>query len=603
MKASKILRTFAFAALLGGAVITTVSCTDKEEQATEFGTVTGIVTDEYEANAPIAGVTVTLKDLEGSATTGSDGKYTFPNVPIGSSYAVVFTKTGWESRSKTVRADLFVNGVATISIELRNASLKITGTVSDGKNRGAPLAGVSVTVGSIGSATTGDDGKFTIENLAPDNYTVVFAKTAYPVIIREVAIADFQSGVAVVDVTMGGEELLRGKTADDLLLADKWYYNEYRGGRNADAYPHWDWSTNYMGSFDYVGNFEEQNEGSTLRIRNDAADQSNPANLNVFDTYTYGSKLITDDNKIMSVRVRTHNADAAAPAYWGVQVVDLSAPTPAAVKIGNDRTHGSGDYADYHFDLSDYVDKEVIIAVGIYRQQTGDYWKQLVLRAIRFAHQEVKNWDWLPGDEVIADWKLPLQTVRSTMAHTEKTFTGISPVSGNRDNYIDAYKSWRTVKHIAREWSFVPLFKDPEVFPSEGYLIKTRGNGAVNTTVPEAYFYAKFAIASGKNQLTLKTRNFGSNYTFFKLTAIKEDGTVKHIAPSSNTAQEASAAANGCWRFKHGSGGAGTPNDYASFVYDLSEFNGQNVVLAFGVYNGELNGDENKLVFYSVTLQ
>ena len=39
----------------------------------------------------------------------------------------------------------------------------------------------------------------------------------------------------------------------------------------------------------------------------------------------------------------------------------------------------------------DYVGKEVIIAIGIYRTATGDYWKQLVLRAIRFAPQKSKD--------------------------------------------------------------------------------------------------------------------------------------------------------------------------------------------------------------------
>src|SRR5690606_34393659 len=103
----------------------------------------------------------------------------------------------------------------------------------------------------------------------------------------------------------------------------------------------------------------------------------------------FGSKYITEDNKIMSLRIRTHNADAANPAHWGVQVVDLLAEQPEAVKIGGDKTYGSGDYADVDFDLSAYVGKEVIIAIGIYRAATGDYWKQLVLSGIRFAHEKV----------------------------------------------------------------------------------------------------------------------------------------------------------------------------------------------------------------------
>ena len=39
-------------------------------------------------------------------------------------------------------------------------------------------------------------------------------------------------------------------------------YNEYRGGKNADSYPHWDWSTDYMCTLSFWGNMEEQPEGT-----------------------------------------------------------------------------------------------------------------------------------------------------------------------------------------------------------------------------------------------------------------------------------------------------------------------------------------------------
>lgn len=141
------------------------------------------------------------------------------------------------------------------------------------------------------------------------------------------------------------------------------------------------------------------------------------------------------------------------------------------------------------------------------------------------------------------------------------------------------------------------------MFPSEGYLIKTRGGNNVSTTVPESYFYAKFAIAPGKDKLTFKTRNFSSNATFFKITAIQENGTVTHLQPISNTAAKAEAAADGCWKFVHQDGGSDKPNAYAAFVYDLSQFDGKNVVIVLGVYKGEANGDENKLVINSISLK
>lgn len=168
--------------------------------------------------------------------------------------------------------------------------------------------------------------------------------------------------------------------------------------------------------------------------------------------------------------------------------------------------------------------------------------------------------------------------------------------------YPAAYQAWRQVSHIASEWSFIPLKKDPEVFASEGYILKTRNTPEVNTEVPESYLYAKFAIASGNNQLTFSTRNYGDNFTYFKLTAIEDDGTITHIAPQTNTAQEALEAEDGCWKFKHGDGAEGNPEGYAKFNYDLSQFNGSNVLLVIGVYNGEANTGENKLVFHNVNM-
>ncbi len=605
---SKLLRIFTFL-LLGTFFMTALSsCNDDDPAGSSLGTITGTVTDPD--GAPISNVTVTVSGLseqDKTATTDNAGHYTVEGVSL-KLHTVTFAKTGWLTVSKNVSASSFgSNKTATVDATLINASAQITGTVLDARNDNAPLAGVTVSVGAAGTTQSSAGGTYTIENLIPDSYTVTFTKDGYENVTRQVTSASFIDGIATVNVSMGSQELLRGLTAADLADADKWYYNEYRGGRNADAYPHWDWACDYMCALDFRGAWQEQNEGTTLQIRNNGEDQSNPADLNMFDSYVFGSKRITADNKIMSLRLRTHNADAGSPAHFGVQVIDLSAAQPVAVKIGDNKTYAGEAYADFDFDLSAYVGKEVIIAVGIYRQATGDYWKQLVLRAIRFADVKVENWDWLPGTEVVAGWKLSQETARSTMPHTKKSFTGISTINGNRDDYADAYRSWRTNNHVAAEWHFVPLKKDPEVFPAEGYLIKTRSTSEVSTTVPEAYIYAKFAIASGSNQLTLKTRNFQSgsapdHYTYFKLTAIKEDGTVTHIEPASNTAENANAEADGCWKFRHYQGTKDEPENFASFVYDLSQFNGSNVLLVFGVYNGAANTSENKLAFYSIDL-
>lgn len=585
------------------------SCTDddKNQGSAGFGTVTGTVNDEFDS--PLAGVTVTADDSDITATTDELGAFTLKNISIGS-HIITFSKVNYQTASVTVFAKKFnEEGVAVVKATMEYAAARIRGIVTDSKNGGAPLAGATVSISASRSVTTGADGSYEIDNLPLSAYTVTFAKEGYTTVSRQLGIDMFVDGLATLDVAMGSTEVLRGLTKEDLAYADKWYFNEYRGGRNADAYPHWDWACNYMCTLNFVGDWEEQNEGTTLRIRNGQDEQrNNPADLDVFDSFVYGSKFITADNHIMTLTLRTHSASDDAPTHYGVQVVDLSEAEPQATLIGGVQTLNSESYVNREFDLSAYDGKEVVIAVGTFRQQAGDYWKQLVLRTIRFTANTIGDdlWSWLPGTPVdgLNGWQMTMEMVRSTMPHTKKSFTGMCEAGGNRDNYFPGYREWREKDHVAANWSFMPIQKDPEVFPSEGYLIKTKGSDAtVSTTVPQAYFYAKFAIADGSNKLTLTTRNFNSsNATYFKVTAITDDGTVKHLSPAENTAQMAEAADDGCWKFIHEAGDKSHPDEYAKFVYDLSEYNGKNVMIAIGVFKGEANDDENKLVFRAIDL-
>lgn len=610
MKLKRLLRNFVFTAALGCMAVMAGACSDDDNNgngAGSTGTVSGVVTDNFQE--PLADVTVTVEKTDLSTKTAQDGSYSLDGVPADGSYIVTFSKEGYQSVSITITPSRFTDGVAAnLNAEMEYANATIMGKVTDGQNAGAPLPGVTVTLSTKESTTTDNNGDFIFENLALSDYTVTFAKEGYPTETLQVEISDFVNEIAVVNIEIGGGALIGDLTAFDLRTADKWYYNEYRGGRNAEMYPHWDWACDYMCSLDFRGQWEEQNEGTTLQIHNSADDQSKPADLSTFDSWVFGSKLITEDNCVMTLQVRTHNASDDKLVHYGVQVVDLSLQVPVCEVVDDVRTLNSEAYVNSVFDLSKYIGKEIVIGIGIFRPQTGDFYNQLVLRRIAFASQPLDNgnmWDWLPGTPVqgLDNWKFTQEMVRSTMPHTKTSFTGISKVSGNRDNYVDAYRDWRNTGHVAAEWSFVPLHKDPEVFPGEGYLIKTRGSDAsVNTEEPEAYLYAKFAIEPGRNRLTLKTRTFSDQYTYFKLTAIDEQCNVQAIDPAEISAAKAEAADDGCWKFVNNAGTTSAPNDYATFTYDLSQFDGKNVILVFGVYKGEANGEESKLCFYSIDL-
>ncbi len=603
MNIRSFFKKLGIAAMLIGLATGSQSCSDDKESdgPVGTGTVSGVVCDEF--SQPIEGVAVSVSDCEATDITDSEGRYTLENVPM-TSGIVSFSKKDYATVSVTiVKAKFNSDRQATVSPIMEYAGARIRGRVFDGFAGGAPLEGMNVRVSDSQQTQTAADGTFEIGELTLANYEVTFSKEGYQTKTVTVSLGDFVDGVATIpDFTMGGKALLGDLTIGDIKALRTWYFNEYRGGRNADNYPHWDWACNYMCTLDFFGNWEEQNEGTTVRIRNNDDERNRPTDLKEFDSFVAGRKVLTADNCIMTLQMRTHNAEPDAPAYYGVKVIDLTAAEPEAVLVGGVRTFADSNYLTVPVDLSAYVGKEICIAVGIFRQQPGDYWKQLVIRSIFFSKEPVPGYQWLPGIPVagLESWELTQEAVRSIMPHSKSHFTGISPVSGNRDNYFDAYRAWRDVSHIASEWTFIPLHKDPEVFPGEGYLIKTRSDARISTVEPESYYYAKFAVAPGKNHMTFRTRNFGGDYTYFKVTAIDEDCNVTYLSPVANTAQAAEAAADGCWKFIHDSGENGKPDSYAAFEYDLSRFNGKNVVIAISIHMGEANGNENKLVFYSI---
>lgn len=105
--------------------------------------------------------------------------------------------------------------------------------------------------------------------------------------------------------------------------------------------------------------------------------------------------------------------------------MDLSAAQPVRETVDDVRTVNSEAYVNSVFDLSKYIGKEIVIGIGIFRPQTGDFYNQLVLRRIAFAKTQIEDgnmWDWLPGTPVagLDNWKFTEEMVRSTMPHTKR---------------------------------------------------------------------------------------------------------------------------------------------------------------------------------------
>jgi hypothetical protein len=183
------------------------SCNDEDDVSSHYGigTITGIITDDY--NAPLAGVAVQVDSTNIKSTTDSKGQYTLMNVDMGK-HILHFTKENYQTMGVTVTPASYSNKLAQVDASMAYAAGKISGIVLDAKHDNVPLAGVTVSIGGSQSVTTGADGSFLIGSLPLDIYTITLTKSEYATITRNISIDQFIDGVATVNVTMGGEQIL-----------------------------------------------------------------------------------------------------------------------------------------------------------------------------------------------------------------------------------------------------------------------------------------------------------------------------------------------------------------------------------------------------------
>lgn len=612
-------------ALLGLSFILT-SCKDSNESASwddsvvGTATVSGVVMDTFDN--PLSDVTVSCKgtdtrrEVRKTGASGSDGAFSISDVPSNARY-ITFSKDGFATVAYTIEAGRFTdedNIVLNPVLEFSQAV--ITGTVIDAST-GKPYAGVQVSSGSV-SSSTDENGVFKIEGLTLNDYTLTFATADGTNYSRPVSLSDFVDGMASVPtVRLGGNDVFPSLKWQDLYDSQVWYANDYRGSTGFGGIN--DWSCGYLSAMPYSGYFRYEAEGCAFEIRNTGhgsgwsgnTDEGDEDNLNAF---MFGRKSISSGNKILSVLVRTHNAAPANPARFGLQVLDFTSGASAAVKVGDVKTHASGDYSSYSFDMSQFVGHDIAFAFGVYFYKgTSGY--HLPIRRMCFASTAVSGDDYLGGTPVTgisSDWKMTVENASSMAVNPGTTFTGLNLGMSSDDarrthnpGGQQGYSPWLGSDHLMMSWALMYLHKDVEPVNGEGYTIKTRSGVEKNYASPETYIYSRFNISSANDQMTMRVRTFsGSVPTVFRVTVISESGSAAAIAPVSNTAAQASAVdgGNGCWKFIHDKG-AGDPAEYAAFTYDFSSYKGQNVVIAVSVHKGETSDGEQKLCFYGIEME
>ncbi|WP_417129821.1 BACON domain-containing protein [Phocaeicola sp.] len=139
---------FLFWLILGALSLS--SCTEEEEITK--GDIVGVVTDAINGTQPLSGVQVSILPNGASINTGSDGKFSFPQLEAGE-YKIQFIKEGYETNTKSVTV---------VPGQVANADIQLTAVKQDALiqispstlNFGTTQTELSVTIQNNGNTST-----------------------------------------------------------------------------------------------------------------------------------------------------------------------------------------------------------------------------------------------------------------------------------------------------------------------------------------------------------------------------------------------------------------------------------------------------------------
>lgn len=412
------------------------------------------------------------------------------------------------------------------------------------------------------------------EAMAAGDLTVTFAEEGSLVNIYEtvnrgaLSGSDYANGQANISVSLVERDILPGLTLSEMKNATVLSYDYYQGYR----------AHNILRSFAKSNPLrsEEQNEGDTIRVI-----ENSEKSETEFNGYIYGVRTISEATKIVTVNMRTH--DTNNDTIFGVMVVDLE--SGARELIGDLRTSRQNTYSDFTFDLTEYVGKRVLIATGIFYTDDCTRWDvQYVIHHIRFC-------------ELGSDWGSTVDILAGNLLkNTDVAGQSINDFVGSfndkdKSNYI--FSKWGTASKNFES-------ADYEVSASEGALIKTR-NDELNVENC-VFLYSKFAITEQNSYLRFKARGFGGSIPELAVT-VYSLGAGGEVVEQIITPDISAFDLNGNLVTDMGGGwisGTWSTDNYTQFKWDLSDFEGENVVIMIGLRNTQ--GGENKIAIQEIHL-
>lgn len=376
---------------------------------------------------------------------------------------------------------------------------------------------------------------------------------------------------ATLNVTLEEKELLPGLTYTGMQDA-KYLLSDYYQGKQAHR---------VLKEFNFKGisgaTTAEQNEGDTLQVQQNL---NTTQNSDSYYGYIYGIKTLGANTSKLTLCVRRHNSEAT----FSVTIIDVET---GAVWVSAKQTTDNQSYEYKSFDLSSFVGKRVLIAIGVYNVSGNE--NQFVIEHLRFfgtptagsgRDDKFTKEEWASVVNGLMTDELQYAAVQ-----TKTSYTG------------------ENTKNIFSEWGYVSKsYADGEAaFESinEGFMMKTRQSSNDNSD-NRAFIYNKFAITADNAMFAMTARTFG-RATGIGFTVYYSDGTnvVSKVIKGSHTG----GGNNAEWKEDYEDGWIRFKDDnaYATFTYDLSEFIGKDVVIVIGCRNLEIN-DECKLHIGNITL-
>lgn len=539
---------------------TVVACAPKTKAPT-VGTISGLLTDDE----GIAIKAVTLKIGDTSTVSDDSGKYTFKDITIGD-VTISVDLEGYNPFTANVVAADFAKGVCVKNITLAAIKGSVKGKVS-GPTSTSPLAGVTVRMADK-STTTAADGTFEIANTKIlGTKSVKFTKDGYEDTTKSITIKSFildsvnNTYATKTNFTMAENDIEGLPTLKPYMVAEQ-AVDENK------LFIHNSKEVNIVDSFGTGGKVESHNEGICLlsNIKSNEVQE-------VMESFIYNKFLIDSSTNQLSVKVRSfigqNDDDAGGPfianlMLWVIKsdktVVKFDKTYPATPEV----------WVDAIFDLSEYAGETITVVLGtsngfhapvsqISLESKSSSTKTIALSGEADAPTAtIKIYDAIKEDSFVGNYQLA-----SNWRSFGKTSVGSEGIFINPDEKFD-YK-----KYEAAVATDITNGNTLAVDAWEKELAKNPILG---------FIYANKAITETNNSLKLNMRTF-----LEQLGGSDANGDLNKYNPYMYV-WIVYEDDDGKQQIKKFDGERITGNDDAGqvFTYDLSEFNGKEVVVMIG---------------------